>query len=408
MANTFKFGNGNWATKEGSALAYNDENNNFKPLPFDFTRASSATRVNKDGLIEFVGSNEPRIDFLNDSKGALLLEPSRTNIVDNSTNFFLNSWSGTRVTQGSKIVSPDGNDEAHKLVATSDNNTHYREYTLSSASAGSYTGSCFFKKGEYNVACIRMSVDTYANRYAIYIDLNDGTFLRDSTVGSPTGTSYKIENYGNGWYRLSVTIIHTSGVIRMSLSNAPSNYTNSSGLPLFLGNNSDGGYSWGAQLEVGSYATSYIPTQGSSVTRVVDSSLQGGFQDKNIFGSTQGTVVLEFKWDIGGYVFDLNDNSNVRLRIFDSGSDWKIRDFGAARWVNTGFYKSNNVKTKIAFKWNGTQFTSFQDGVKSSSTDNFTSSMAINSITYNKLNNTSNMQFYNTALTDAELIKLTS
>lgn len=47
MATTFKFGNGNWAVKEDFALAYNDENSNFKPLPFDFTRASSATRVNK-------------------------------------------------------------------------------------------------------------------------------------------------------------------------------------------------------------------------------------------------------------------------------------------------------------------------------------------------------------------------
>ena len=64
MANTLKFGNGNWATKEGSALAYNDENGNFKPLPFDFSRASNATVVNKDGLIEVVGSGQPRIDFL--------------------------------------------------------------------------------------------------------------------------------------------------------------------------------------------------------------------------------------------------------------------------------------------------------------------------------------------------------
>jgi hypothetical protein len=46
MANTFKFGNGQWAVKDGYALAYNDENGNFKPLPFDFTRSTSATRVN--------------------------------------------------------------------------------------------------------------------------------------------------------------------------------------------------------------------------------------------------------------------------------------------------------------------------------------------------------------------------
>ena len=61
MANTIKLGtNGNWATKEGSLLAYTDERNNFKPLPFTTTRASSASVVNKQGLIETVGSGIPR------------------------------------------------------------------------------------------------------------------------------------------------------------------------------------------------------------------------------------------------------------------------------------------------------------------------------------------------------------
>jgi hypothetical protein len=81
MANTLKFGNGQWATKVGSTLAYNDEGGNFKPLPFNFTRSTSGTRVNKDGLIEVVTNNKPRIDFLNDSNGALLLEPNRSNII---------------------------------------------------------------------------------------------------------------------------------------------------------------------------------------------------------------------------------------------------------------------------------------------------------------------------------------
>ena len=72
MANTFKFGNGSWAVKDGLALAYNDESNNFKPLPFDFTRASSATRVNKQGLIETVRPNRPRIAFTANTSGHLL------------------------------------------------------------------------------------------------------------------------------------------------------------------------------------------------------------------------------------------------------------------------------------------------------------------------------------------------
>ena len=73
MSNTLKFGAGKWATGTDTVLAYNDENNNFKPLPFDFTRASTATVVNKLGLIEDVASGTPRIDFLGNTKGAVLL-----------------------------------------------------------------------------------------------------------------------------------------------------------------------------------------------------------------------------------------------------------------------------------------------------------------------------------------------
>tara|TARA_R100000426_G_scaffold67083_1_gene46744 strand:- start:285 stop:578 length:294 start_codon:yes stop_codon:yes gene_type:complete len=64
MANTFKFGNENWAVKDGKVLAYNDENNAFKPLPFTFARSSSATRVDNEGLIKTTDSGFARIDFL--------------------------------------------------------------------------------------------------------------------------------------------------------------------------------------------------------------------------------------------------------------------------------------------------------------------------------------------------------
>ena len=80
MANTIKFGNGQWATKEDSILAYNDENANFKPLPFVTSRASTATRVNKAGLLETVASGVPRVDYLDNSKGSYLIEGNSTNL----------------------------------------------------------------------------------------------------------------------------------------------------------------------------------------------------------------------------------------------------------------------------------------------------------------------------------------
>ena len=81
MAQTLKFGNKVWAAKEESVLAYNDINNNYKPLPFSFSRASIGTRVNKDGLIETMGQDIARIDYTDSDDGVLLLEPSRTNLV---------------------------------------------------------------------------------------------------------------------------------------------------------------------------------------------------------------------------------------------------------------------------------------------------------------------------------------
>ena len=77
MAQTLKFGNKVWAAKEDSVLAYNDINNNYKPLPFSFSRASIGTRVNKDGLIETMGQDIARIDYTDSADGVLLLEPSR-------------------------------------------------------------------------------------------------------------------------------------------------------------------------------------------------------------------------------------------------------------------------------------------------------------------------------------------
>ena len=82
MEASLKLGNGNWATKEDSLLSYGDENGNFRPLPFDFTRGSTATVINKAGLMETVDSGIARIDFQGTAGGSLLLEPVSTNRIE--------------------------------------------------------------------------------------------------------------------------------------------------------------------------------------------------------------------------------------------------------------------------------------------------------------------------------------
>jgi hypothetical protein len=320
-----------------------------------------------------------------------LLEPTRANSLRQS-NQFDTTWSlssSISLTSGQSGVG--GSTDAWLLKKT-DAASRYINQTIT-LSSSTYSYSVFAKKESGNWLYVRLADSGGSLASTSYFDLENGV------VGSTSADSLSIQSYNNGWYRCEVKFTHSIGNVRMYPAVGNGSPSGGSG--------GEGIYIYGAQLEEGSYATSYIPTSGSAVTRVVDSCLQVGFQDKNIFGTTQGSAVFELKWDIGSYVFDFSDALGIRLRIFDGGSNWKIRDYGGASWVNTNFSKTNNVKTKIGFKWNGTQFTSFQDGVKSSSTDSFASSMAIESITTNKLNNTSDMQFYNTALTDQELIALT-
>ena len=265
MANTFKFGAGKWAAKEGSVLAYNDLNNNFKPLPFTFTRASTATRVNESGLIESVASGVPRIDFLDNADGHLLLEPSRTNSLTYSEDFSNAVWVKTNVTvSANSTSSPDGSESADSVVSSASNVAHFIStpaFTVSSAA--SYTTSIFAK---YNGTFMQITFGTgqVSGNPRVNFDLQNGV------LGSlDTGISASIDSYGNGWYKLTATVTTATTSLNVNFVNIPS--STSSRVQAYEGDGVSGAYLWGAQLEAGSYATSYIPTSGAAVTRAADS-----------------------------------------------------------------------------------------------------------------------------------------
>ena len=59
---------------------------------FDFNRSSESSRVNKNDLIETVGNNVPKLDWLNSDCPSLLLEPQRTNQLGYSEQFNTSNW----------------------------------------------------------------------------------------------------------------------------------------------------------------------------------------------------------------------------------------------------------------------------------------------------------------------------
>ena len=229
MSNTLQLGAGKWATGTDTVLAFNDENNNFKPLPFDFSRASSATVVNQSGLIETVGSGTPRIDFLGNTKGALLLEPQRTNLYTYSND--VSFWTKSNVVATSNYaISPEGIQNAFRAVFSSS------------------TGFLYIN------ALGTIGVD---NTLSIWAKSNNGSSNKFRFFGN--GSTIISNDYiaTEEWQRFEFTYSCTS--VTSGLTGASDSATNDI---LF----------YGFQHEVGSYATSYIPTSGQSggVTRVAD------------------------------------------------------------------------------------------------------------------------------------------
>ena len=403
MANTLNLGNGNWATKEDSLLAYNSENGNFKPLPFDFARASSATVVNKAGLIETVGSGEPRIDFSNDAKGALLLEPTRSNLIPYSED--MSNWAkgGFMNVVSNQIISPDGNLNADKLTSNS-NGSNYANIN-STFAANNGVSSIFLKSGTLTQAMIYHG----GSAKGVYVDLTNGEFL--SFYSSGAGLTFLSEYYGNGWYRYSISDTSTS----------------TSALEVYLAKNqqittsyttNDYLYAWGGQYEQqGSYATSYIPTSGSAVTRIADSSSQT--PPSGIIGQTEGIAYVEIDWK--------GNNEESIFSVLHDGTVNNRMDFGYSAVFNSFYF---NVRTggsgqglmqyasptigkyKVAISYKNNDFALWVNGVKealdsSGSVPVTTQYNVGNYIGGGREHSIINSKLYNTALTDAELISLT-
>ena len=166
-----RLGNGNWAVKTSKLLAYNDASGMFFNKEFDFTRATTATRVNKSGLIESVASNLPRVDFLNDSKGHLLLEPASTNTATYSNDFTQGDiFSGSAdpslsdaILTANQGTAPDGTNTAQLLKDDSDGATGQSRlnYFAANVLSGEFNTASVFAKKYSNNDFFRIEVGGY-------------------------------------------------------------------------------------------------------------------------------------------------------------------------------------------------------------------------------------------------------
>lgn len=416
MANTLKFGNGNWATKKDSVLAYNDENNNFKPLPFDFTRASTATYVDSDGLIKTARNGEARVDYTDSTDGALLLEPSRQNQAENSVNLNSLLIAGVPAITANETTAPDGTNTASKITQTN-TSTYQSRFKQGFTVSGSttFTRSIFAKAAEDDLLFLQQ-YDGITN-YGTYFDLTNGT-----KTDSNASVSSTMEYFGDGWYRCTVTHTTSSSSTYERIQVAIAQTVNTT--PAYQGDGTSGFYLWGAQIEAGSYATSYIPTSGSAATRVADVCDQNPVT--GIIGQTELTVfyqgIVERLGGSDGHAIALSQSANAagssRILLYRYSGDGNmylyIQDsttqFSTPLLVNSN--PEINDKYAIAVKDN--DLVVYCNGVKIA--ENTSGTIPATEYIYlNKWNNITyeqskikDVKLYNTRLSNSELVTLTT
>ncbi len=380
---------------------------------FNVTRGTTATRVNANGLIESVASGIPRLDYYTSGGTAgcpaLLVEPSAQNLALQSE-AFNTTWSPTNITVSTNVtgtLSPAGGTTADKIIPTSGNLQHRVDQSITLTASGTYTFSVFAKADGYGFASLRIGSNGAA------FNLSNG-----NTGAISAGITARADNYGGGWYRLSITGTSASGSVtfRINVESALQVAID------FAGDGTSGILLYGAQVETGSVATSYIPTTTAAVTRNADNiSLSSAVS--GCIGQTQGTLYAEFEIrsdTTTRRLFALSDGTQSN-RVFLYYTSNALRAQIQATDISLGNPAAGYHKVAFAYQQSGvsgTLFASLDGGAVVSGTTAGTFPSVLNAVFIGKRESSTDDQqwnarirsaaIYTSRLTNAELIALST
>jgi hypothetical protein len=333
------------------------------PPEVTFTRASTvATFINSSGFIETATTDVPRFTHNPVTLTAigLMIEGARTNILTYSNDFSNAAWTKFNTTSTSaSATSPDGTNNGWLMTANTNNAEHYNVESFS-ATSGSHVFSCFVKAQNYNY--VQLAFNSGPGGAFARFNLTTGLVDFSNTFGSGfSAVVASIIPHGDDWYRVSLKASVPTATIQCRIhvvNNAPAT--------TFVGNNTDGVFIYGAQVEVAIIPSSYIPTSASTVTRAIDvcTGTLGGY-----YNATEGTILVTGTVPyLGGSgtarfvtVDDGTANEAMSMSVLDSASDafnGTITDGGVDQMVSTaGTYTANaQSNMALAYKLNDSQF----------------------------------------------------
>ncbi|MBE2191860.1 MAG: hypothetical protein IAE63_06740 [Alphaproteobacteria bacterium] len=318
-----------WADFTNNRYAVNGNEEVFSDI-FTFTRSTTGTYFDANGVMQTAAINEPRFDH-DPATGeplGLLIEEQRTNIkTDSAGNGTSYVGSNLTVTANSGIA-PDGTNSATRVDFS--NTAHaYRSTSTTVSASTAYAFTFYAKRGTLSDAS-----------YRVYDQTNGADIIAN--------TSYYAQLSSTGWVRITVLFTTPLGCINVLL---------------YLENSLSTGYMylWGVQLEQGAFATSYIPTTSSAVTRTSDTLTANA---TNIIPVSSWASSIEETTYIHAQQFALSTtaprlyeydtNSNSSLAIVSAShvnQQYSVGGVKQAEFIST-ITAFEDVKAAIAAKFN--------------------------------------------------------
>lgn len=360
--------------------------------------------------------NIPRIDFSLGGCPNILLEPQRTNLALYSEDFADATWSKTRttVTQNTTL-SPDNTLGADTIEVTAPGQCHIGQSVTTTTTTLNVSIYCKYINQQFLQIYSSSSALAYAN-----FDILNGVVGSNGTNAS----NVQITTAANGFYRLSVSLIVPAAaiVIRFAfVASSTSAYNATEGV---AGRQF---FAWGTSFESGttsaSYATSYIPTAGVSVTRNFDYVTRNNLVTNGIVSATQGTWFVEIRNNLvlardnstTVFTFGQDGNNGIRFRPTGTGRLAVEKVVGGAITVLVSPVSATQTM-KVAFKWDGSLVKTFMNGVlQVPANETYPSTIVPQTVTSNFTNTNpgvpiyiNQMAFFPTQLTDAQCIALTT
>jgi hypothetical protein len=362
--------------------------------------------------------NIPRLDYTNGSCPSILVEPQRTNLIGYSEELNNATWNkfGSLTISANSTTSPSGVSNADKIIPNSGTGAFAIGQLFVKANSNiTYTLSGYAKPSGYDFLLFRIDSQG-GNGIKGSFNISTRTI---STTFSTEGVGFtfinaNITNANNGWVKWDITFTSDLLLLLRTIIYVSSVDGNPFLPPSYTANGTSGAFIWGAQLEVGAYPTSYIPTVASTVTRNADVISKTGIS--SLIGQTEGTLFLDLK-----YLTSTNFESDVRLNDGTANNTVALFNSGLTPFVSI---KSNNVQQvsfglspftinsnqKIAITYKNNEFKVYQNGVlklnqlTGNAPLNLSSLILSDGLRINALNS---VQLYKTALTNAQLELLT-